>query len=283
MSESPKRMTQFTACSRSTFCGASEGRVGVVTLNRPERKNPLTFESYAELRDLFRALATPATCAPSCSPAPAATSAPAATCTRSSVRSRAWTPPGCCSFTRMTGRSGQGDARLPAADHRGGRRRVRRRGGDPCDGVGLPPGHAARARPRSCSRASASPAATWVPARCCRGSSARDAPRSCCTPAARCRPRKATPGDSSTDSLPAEELLRGGHCALRTEIATGPTFAHAMTKTDAARRNGTCRSMRPSTPRPRRRRICMQTEDFRRAYRAFVAKQKPAVRGQLNA
>ena len=30
--------------------------VGTVTLNRPERKNPLTFESYAELRDLFGAL-----------------------------------------------------------------------------------------------------------------------------------------------------------------------------------------------------------------------------------
>ena len=31
---------------------ASEG-VATITLNRPERKNPLTFESYAELRDLF--------------------------------------------------------------------------------------------------------------------------------------------------------------------------------------------------------------------------------------
>jgi enoyl-CoA hydratase/carnithine racemase len=31
-------------------------RVGVITLNRPERKNPLTFASYAELRDLFEAL-----------------------------------------------------------------------------------------------------------------------------------------------------------------------------------------------------------------------------------
>jgi enoyl-CoA hydratase/carnithine racemase len=30
--------------------------VAVVTLNRPERKNPLTFESYAELRDTFRSL-----------------------------------------------------------------------------------------------------------------------------------------------------------------------------------------------------------------------------------
>jgi len=34
-----------------------EGKVGVLTLNRPEKKNPLTFESYAELRELFRALA----------------------------------------------------------------------------------------------------------------------------------------------------------------------------------------------------------------------------------
>ena len=32
------------------------GGVATVTLNRPERKNPLTFDSYAELRDTFRAL-----------------------------------------------------------------------------------------------------------------------------------------------------------------------------------------------------------------------------------
>jgi enoyl-CoA hydratase/carnithine racemase len=38
------------------FLWRVEGRVGVVTLNRPERKNPLTFESYAELRDTFRGL-----------------------------------------------------------------------------------------------------------------------------------------------------------------------------------------------------------------------------------
>jgi enoyl-CoA hydratase/carnithine racemase len=31
--------------------------VATITLDRPERKNPLTFDSYAELRDLFRALA----------------------------------------------------------------------------------------------------------------------------------------------------------------------------------------------------------------------------------
>ncbi|NQV57307.1 MAG: enoyl-CoA hydratase family protein [Rhodospirillales bacterium] len=33
-----------------------EGRVATITLNRPDRKNPLTLESYAELRDTFRQL-----------------------------------------------------------------------------------------------------------------------------------------------------------------------------------------------------------------------------------
>ncbi|MEP7100919.1 MAG: enoyl-CoA hydratase, partial [Burkholderiales bacterium] len=39
---------------RATHFGwqANEG-VATITLNRPERKNPLTFDSYAELRDLF--------------------------------------------------------------------------------------------------------------------------------------------------------------------------------------------------------------------------------------
>ena len=35
--------------------GFAEG-VATITLDRPDKKNPLTFESYAELRDTFRAL-----------------------------------------------------------------------------------------------------------------------------------------------------------------------------------------------------------------------------------
>src|SRR3546814_17290895 len=35
---------------------SQDGKVATLTLNRPERKNPLTFDSYAELRDLFREL-----------------------------------------------------------------------------------------------------------------------------------------------------------------------------------------------------------------------------------
>jgi len=40
----------------TSFHWRVEGPVAVVTLSRPERKNPLTFESYAELRDTFRRL-----------------------------------------------------------------------------------------------------------------------------------------------------------------------------------------------------------------------------------
>ncbi|MES2521759.1 MAG: enoyl-CoA hydratase family protein [Gemmatimonadota bacterium] len=39
------------------FSLESDARVAVVTLDRPERKNPLTFASYIELRDFFRDLA----------------------------------------------------------------------------------------------------------------------------------------------------------------------------------------------------------------------------------
>ncbi len=39
------------------FLWEVKGKVATITLNRPEKKNPLTFESYAELGDLFRALA----------------------------------------------------------------------------------------------------------------------------------------------------------------------------------------------------------------------------------
>jgi len=38
------------------FLWSVEAGIGTVTLNRPERKNPLTFDSYAELRDLFQRL-----------------------------------------------------------------------------------------------------------------------------------------------------------------------------------------------------------------------------------
>jgi enoyl-CoA hydratase/carnithine racemase len=48
-----KEMTNYQA---QHFLWSVKEKVGTITLNRPDRKNPLTFESYAELRDLFLGL-----------------------------------------------------------------------------------------------------------------------------------------------------------------------------------------------------------------------------------
>src|SRR3979490_2826272 len=47
----------LTQYSPKHFLLAVVDGVATVTLNRPERKNPLTFESYGELTDFFRACA----------------------------------------------------------------------------------------------------------------------------------------------------------------------------------------------------------------------------------
>jgi enoyl-CoA hydratase/carnithine racemase len=49
-------MTAMAGLKPAHFLWRMDGAVGVIQLNRPERKNPLTFESYAELRDTFRDL-----------------------------------------------------------------------------------------------------------------------------------------------------------------------------------------------------------------------------------
>ncbi len=49
-------MADMAGLKPTHFRWRMEGAVAVVSLDRPERKNPLTFESYAELRDTFRAL-----------------------------------------------------------------------------------------------------------------------------------------------------------------------------------------------------------------------------------
>jgi enoyl-CoA hydratase/carnithine racemase len=46
----------FANLKPKTFLWQRDGKVATITLNRPERKNPLTLESYAELRDTFRDL-----------------------------------------------------------------------------------------------------------------------------------------------------------------------------------------------------------------------------------
>jgi enoyl-CoA hydratase/carnithine racemase len=49
-------MTQVAGFKPQHFLWTVEDRIARVRLDRPERKNPLTFQSYAELRDTFRSL-----------------------------------------------------------------------------------------------------------------------------------------------------------------------------------------------------------------------------------
>ena len=49
-------MTDMLNYTPRHFKAAAEGDVAVLSLDRPDRKNPLTFDSYGELRDYFQAL-----------------------------------------------------------------------------------------------------------------------------------------------------------------------------------------------------------------------------------
>jgi enoyl-CoA hydratase/carnithine racemase len=68
----------------------------------------------------------------------------------------------------------------------------------------------------------------------------------------------------------AAELARG--------LATGPTFAHAMTKR-ALHQEWSMGVDEAIEAEAQAQALCMQTEDFARAYRAFVGKRKPEFEG----
>jgi enoyl-CoA hydratase/carnithine racemase len=53
----PRNRTSLAGYTAQHFLFTVDDGVATLVLNRPERKNPLTFQSYAELRDLFRELA----------------------------------------------------------------------------------------------------------------------------------------------------------------------------------------------------------------------------------
>ena len=68
--------------------------------------------------------------------------------------------------------------------------------------------------------------------------------------------------------------------AMAREIAAGPSFAHAMTKkmltTEWAMALDAAIDAEAIAQA-----LCMQTGDFDRAYRAFAAREKPAIPGRL--
>jgi enoyl-CoA hydratase/carnithine racemase len=74
-----------------------------------------------------------------------------------------------------------------------------------------------------------------------------------------------------------EELEREA-VTLARKLAEGPNFAHMMTKTMLAQ-EWSMSLEQAIEAEAQAQAICMQTQDFRRAYEAFVAKQKPSFAG----
>jgi enoyl-CoA hydratase/carnithine racemase len=159
------------------------GGVATVTLNRPERKNPLTFESYRELTDFFRA------CAMDDEVKTVVVSGAGGNFSSGGDVFEIIGPlvkmdtKGLTAFTRMTGDLVKAMRACPqpivaAVD-------------GICAGAGAIVAMASdmrlaapAPRSRSCSTRSALPAATWAPARSCRASSGSRGPRNCSIPAA---------------------------------------------------------------------------------------------------
>jgi enoyl-CoA hydratase/carnithine racemase len=79
--------------------------------------------------------------------------------------------------------------------------------------------------------------------------------------------------------LQAPEALEDAALTLARQLAAGPTFAHGITKTQI-NQEWNMGLEQAIEAEAQAQAICMQTEDFRIAYEAFVAKQKPAFTGK---
>jgi enoyl-CoA hydratase/carnithine racemase len=78
--------------------------------------------------------------------------------------------------------------------------------------------------------------------------------------------------------LVAPEALRDEATALARTLAHGPTFAHAMTKT-ALHQEWAMSVDEAIEAEAQTQALCMQTRDFARAYRAFAARETPTFEG----
>lgn len=76
----------------------------------------------------------------------------------------------------------------------------------------------------------------------------------------------------------AADALNDEALALANRIAAGPNFAHMMTKT-MLQQEWSMSVEQAIEAEAQTQALCMQTEDFKRAYEAFVKKEKPVFEG----
>jgi enoyl-CoA hydratase/carnithine racemase len=258
------------------FAYAFEDGVATLTLNRPERKNPLSFASYAELRNLFRALGSATDVK-----AVVLTGAGGNFCSGGDVHEiigplTRMTMPELLEFTRMTGDLIKAMRLCPqpivaAID-------------GICAGAGAMMALAADLR---LGTAQAKTAFLFTRV----GLAGAD------MGACALLPRLIGQGRASEllltgRTMTAQEGLQWGFFnalhdpdalpdaahQLAHTLASGPTFAHGMTKT-MLHQEWAMTLDQAIEAEAQAQAICMQTQDFKRAYNAFAAKQKPVFKG----
>ena len=258
------------------FQWAYEDGVGTVTLNRPERKNPLTFDSYAELRDWFLGLQKATDIK-----AVVLTGAGDNFCSGGDVHEiigplTKMTMPELLAFTRMTGAlvsamracpqpivaaidgvcAGAGAMMALASDMR----------------LGTPQTNTAFLFTRVGLAGADMGACALLPRMIGQGRASELLFTG--------RAMTAAEGhawgffNALHDSA---ALLPAAH-KLAAQLAQGPTFAHGMTKT-MLHQEWAMTLDQAIEAEAQAQAICMQTQDFRRAYEAFAAKQRPVFQG----
>lgn len=268
--------TELAGLKPAHFLWDVADRVGTIRLNRPERKNPLSFESYAELRDLFRALVY-------------ATDVDVVIlgsnggnfCSGGDVHDIIGPLVGMemtelLAFTRMTGdlvkaMIGCGKPIIAAVE-------------GVCVGAGA-------------IMAMASDLRLATPGAKCAFLFTRVGLAGCDMGACAMLPRIIGQGRAAEllytgrvmraeeghawgfwNALHAPEALEEAAMALARQLAAGPTFAHGITKTQL-NQEWNMGLEQAIEAEAQAQAICMQTKDFERAYRAFVAKEQPVFRG----
>jgi enoyl-CoA hydratase/carnithine racemase len=256
------------------FLWRVEGKAGVITLNRPEKKNPLTFESYAELRDLFVNLQKE-----DAIKTIVVTGASGNFCSGGDVHEiigplTKMTMPGLLEFTRMTGDLVRAMRHCPQP--------VIAAVEGVCAGAGA---IVAMASDLRYGAPDAKVAFLFT----------RVGLAGCDMGACTILPRIIGQGRASDllysgRSLSAEEGLAWGFfnrlaspplpvaMEMAKSLAAGPTFAHAMTK-KMLHQEWNAGVDEAIEMEAQAQAICMETKDFHRAYEAFAAKKKPVFEG----
>lgn len=266
----------FSDYKPAHFMFSAAGKVATVTLNRPAKKNPLTFEAYAEMRDLFYDLAYAVDIKAVVLAGAGGNFSSGGDVNDIIGPLTEMTMPELLDFTRMTGDLVKAMRTCPqpiiaAID-------------GVCAGAGAMLALASDFRYGTPNCKTAFLFTRVGLAGCDMGA---------CT----LLPRVIGQGRAAEllytgRTMSAEEGLAWGFfndlCApdevlaraqeMANGLANGPTFAHAMTK-KLLHQEWNMSIEEALEAEAEAQAICMQTKDFRRAYNAFVAKEKPVFEG----